>query len=148
MTGQSERTRTVGIELAADLLRAGKPVDIVVGGRSMWPLLRDGDVVRLEPTQSIRVGDVAAIWRDGHLVVHRVASIEPGVVRMRGDNLASDDAPVRASEVLGVVRVHRRGAREVRHDTTLARGLNRLVAGLSRRARLPWRVARLLARLG
>lgn len=148
MSGQRERTRTVGIELATGLLREGKPVEIIVGGRSMWPLLRDGDVVRLELAQSIRVGDVAAIWRDGHLVVHRVASIDAGVVRLRGDNLASDDGPVQASEVLGVVRVHRRGTREVRHDTRLARVLNRLVAGLSRRTRLPWRIARLLARLG
>jgi hypothetical protein len=61
-------------ECVADLLLAGHPVRVRVQGRSMSPLIQDGAVLTLEPTQgaALRLGDVA-LYRsaDNRLVCHR-----------------------------------------------------------------------------
>lgn len=74
----------------------------VVVGDSMVPTLRTGDVVvgvRREP----RVGDIAIYDAGGRLVVHRVTSVEGGLVVMTGDGCQCVDGPVEFGRVLCVV---------------------------------------------
>ena len=64
-------------ELAAALLRAGRSVTVRAGGRSMEPLLRDGDLLRVEPAEAaaLAVGQVILVRRtDGHLLAHRLVA--------------------------------------------------------------------------
>lgn len=133
--------------LAAELLGRGQPVEIVVGGGSMWPLLRHGDRVRIEPNRPVIVGALAAVLRAGHLVVHRVARLEGARVLLRGDHREQADLPVAREQVLGVVtrqwtQVTRAVALPaIPHDRLLMRVWNGTVARVRDRTALPWRVA-------
>lgn len=113
----------------------------------MWPLVREGDRVRLEPGIPLEVGQLAATLRRGHLVVHRIVALRPGSVVLRGDNRSTDDAPVAPEEVLGVVtRQWLRSGRSVNLGGFAGRRLGRAAAFGSRAFRLPWQVAGLAAR--
>jgi signal peptidase I len=89
-------------------LRSGLACELTLRGGSMAPLLRDGDVVCVEPGAP-RPGDVVVAERDGRLVTHRLVSLSDGVAVMRGDACRGDDPPLPVSALLGrVVRVKRR----------------------------------------
>lgn len=126
----------VGVELAAQLLARGQPVELFVGGSSMWPLVRDGDRLRIVPGRAVRVGALVAVFARGHLVVHRIVARTADGYVLKGDNDGPPE-PIRACDVLGVVTRHWVAAgREV----PLAAGW--AVAQLSRRTGLPWRLLR------
>lgn len=87
-------------------------------GRSMWPLLRPGDLVVVRPVEvsQLRVGDCIAFQtqRDTSVpaVVHRVCELMPKI-RTKGDHRpARDDDPVEpqdiAGRVIGRIRFGRR----------------------------------------
>jgi hypothetical protein len=78
--------------------------------RSMSPLIREGDEVRLVPPERrrIRQGALIACRREEGLVLHRVlASNEAGVIT-KGDALASPDPPVGWADVVARVAALRR----------------------------------------
>ena len=76
----------------------GGSVDyIIVGGRSMLPTLRGGDLVIVQPERVYRVGDVVAyripdgVFR-GRRIIHRIVGGDPANgFALRGDNNAEDD---------------------------------------------------------
>jgi signal peptidase I len=85
-----------GIWLRPEL--AGGNVDyVIVGGRSMLPTLRGGDLVVVKERATYRPGDVVAyhipegVFR-GRRIIHRITGGDPvdGFV-LRGDNNAEDD---------------------------------------------------------
>ncbi|MAF79334.1 MAG: hypothetical protein CME60_14335 [Halobacteriovoraceae bacterium] len=61
-----------------------KPFTIKVKGRSMWPLLRDGDVVTIQTQVESTVGDIVCVkcHESGEIVIHR--KLASGVTK--GDN--------------------------------------------------------------
>lgn len=70
---------------------------IIVGGRSMLPTLRGGDLVIVQRERVYRVGDVVAYQIpdgvfEGRRIIHRIVGGDPanGFV-LRGDNNAEDD---------------------------------------------------------
>ena len=75
----------------------------VVKGSSMLPLLRDGDIVRLEPCGVPRVGDVVAVAGPRAFVAHRVIRVGATMIVCRGDNRGAPDAPVPHEALLGRV---------------------------------------------
>src|SRR5689334_15269380 len=90
-------------------LRAGREVRLCAVGGSMWPTIRDGAVLRIEPCPAARLrsGDLGAfVGPDGRLVVHRlVRTLTGGHLEFRGDGLDAPDAPVAPGDVLGVARI-------------------------------------------
>jgi hypothetical protein len=132
--------------LAAELLRSGRAVEIVVGGESMWPLLQSGWRVRIEPAPA-RVGDLVAVERDGHLVVHRLVKLEGERATLRGDNTGRDDPPARTSDLLGVVTaVWTSSGRCLSLTKRRWNMVGRAVAHVATRTHRPWRWALRLAR--
>lgn len=97
-------------------LRAGDEAELVLRGHSMSPTLVDGDRLLLTPLDGApRPGDIVALVRAGHLVVHRLRVLDGGAAITRGDASATDDPPVPAAELLGVVkRVRRSPLRRLR----------------------------------
>lgn len=79
-----------------------------VHGNSMFPTIRDNDLVCVSKTQNISVGDVIGYFLDNgdHLdiVIHRVVLVRKTYVLTKGDNNDFID-PVRISmsSILGVI---------------------------------------------
>ena len=116
--------------LAGEVLRAGCAVRFRARGASMWPSIRDGDVVKIQPMGStaIRRGDVVLYYSgQGRLVAHRVANrcTQQGCVEllMQGDALTRPDGLVPQEQVLGRLVAIQRSGRCVRLDTPLYRAL-------------------------
>lgn len=81
-------------------------------GRSMYPLIREGDRLEIVPPKgSFRVGDILVFYTEAGLVAHRVIKIQRqsgGRIRLiaKGDNVPRSDPPVPYEHVLGrVVRI-------------------------------------------
>jgi signal peptidase I len=83
----------------------------------MYPTIRDGEAVTVEPIEAreAKIGDIVLYQTERGVIAHRVVGIEDEenadrVLILRGDSLATCDAPVRAEQVLGrVIAVERRG---------------------------------------
>lgn len=73
-------------------------------GKSLWPLLRDGDSLRVERCLSVRRGDVAVVVVRGLVIAHVVVSLAP--LRTAATN-GRIDPPI--DELLGRVTAFRRG---------------------------------------
>jgi len=118
------------VRLATELLREGKTVSLRVGGASMAPFVRTGDVVTLRPDGRVRVGDVIArLAGPDRLLVHRVVSGgDPPLTR--GDSATEADPGLASGELLGRVSDVERAGRRIRAGLGPER---RLLAWLSRR---------------
>jgi signal peptidase I len=115
-------------------------------GRSMWPLLRPGDLAQVQPLdRAPRPGDILVyVDRQARLVAHRVIETYPdGRLRLHGDFAFTAEDPIEPRRVVGQLTSVERGGRTVALDGAIARlfafGLPRLeraapgaVAGLRR----------------
>jgi len=104
-------------ELAVQLLGAGHAMRFRARGSSMYPLVRDGDVLRVHPIEHtvVRLGDIVLYCTPHNgIVVHRVVGIsthgEETILLVKGDASGTSDPRVPQSQVLGrVVSIERRG---------------------------------------
>ncbi|HNS82318.1 MAG TPA: S26 family signal peptidase [Methanolinea sp.] len=83
-------------------------------GTSMYPTIRDGDIITVSPLGGIKPGvyEVVAFRHPGNgkLVVHRVLALSPDSFVAGGDNSQSDGT-IPCSHLLGVVtKVERNGS--------------------------------------
>jgi len=134
-------------ELVAGLLQEGTPVSLRVGGSSMAPFVRSGDLVRLAPARSAGLGDVVARLSGAErLLIHRVVGGRRSQPVTRGDAAREPDPAIRPGELLGRVESVERGGRRI----LIGLGPERLLlAGLSRAGCLrPLLVAARRARRG
>jgi len=117
--------------LAIDLSVAGRPFKVAVYGTSMFPFIRNGDVITITPFRSrIRRGRVIAfLRRDGRLIIHRVVKVLPDGVITKGDNLPETDTPLSFERIIGTVNTVHRNDRRIRFGVAGISGM--LVAWLS-----------------
>lgn len=106
------------LELLQAVLARGAPFRFRASGPSMFPFIRDGDVVTVAPLQGTRPhwGEVVACIRPGQdrLVIHRVVGRRGNSYLVKGDAASGVDGLVQELDILGrVIRIERRGA-EVR----------------------------------
>ena len=94
-------------QLAAQMLREGRTVELPATGFSMRPLIPPGGTVRVEPAsvEDVRPGDVVLVDDGGWLVCHRLLYVAGGRVVTRGDDTPMDDPPLPADAVIGRVDV-------------------------------------------
>lgn len=104
-------------------LERGYRLRLRVRGRSMFPVINSGDIIKVDPVPlpQIRKGDVILfVNRSGNLRAHRVvgrtASENGQAWLTKGDRLPEPDEPVVADQVLGRVAVIEKGTRKVRID--------------------------------
>ena len=105
---------------------AGEKHYIPITGRSMFPLIRNGDQVLVaHGCAGIRRGEVIVFRHDGKLIAHRVLRIsknEAGHMFLtKGDNVLQFDPPLRANEIVGRVLAIKRGEQQISLDTTIWR---------------------------
>jgi signal peptidase I len=89
----------------------------VYSGTSMYPTLREPDVMEIRPYRGrpIRAGDVILFHAPGRSVpiAHRVKSAAPNGIRTRGDNCRPPDEWLLSSDqVIGQVIIAHRGKRK------------------------------------
>ena len=99
-----------------DALRSGATVRFRAEGASMYPTIRDGDIVIVSAVSARNIvrGDVLLCRHDKRVLAHRVVAVTTcdGALffELRGDAKGSSDAPVGASAVVGrVISVERNG---------------------------------------
>ncbi|MCX8038353.1 MAG: hypothetical protein N3D11_15095 [Candidatus Sumerlaeia bacterium] len=109
------------VAVSTDLLRSGYGIRFQARGWSMYPTIREGDVITAQPTDptQVRPGDILLCTSAGRLVVHRAISVqvaETGEVLflLRGDGSTQADGYVPAGDILGKVVGIERNGRNIR----------------------------------
>jgi signal peptidase I len=126
------------LDVCTELLGEGFCINFHTPGQSMYPTIRDGEKVSVEPVleRDIKRGDILLYKCHGRLIAHRVIRIhsrEEKSLVLRGDALNEPDAPVKFNQVLGRVVAVERGGRKLklaRRKDTLRAGLRRLIVRL------------------
>ena len=116
------------LDLTTQLLRDGQSVRFHAPGRSMYPTIREGEAITVEPIlpSEVKVGDIILYRSDDSVIAHRVARIERGENEVRSFILRADtwgeyDEPVYADQVMGKVVSTERGGRIINPYCTGAR---------------------------
>ena len=125
-------------DVCEELVNAGAVFRLEVRGWSMYPLLKDRDVVEIAPIDinELRIGDVVFFRSGKRLLAHRIVGFvadEQGIrLRVRGDSYRQEDPPVAETDLIGRVEaVERNGCRGphvIPLDKGSAKWLGRLVA--------------------
>lgn len=139
-------------ELGKKLAGQGACLHVEVRGWSMYPIIRDGDKIRVTPVMidEVDVGDVVFFRSGDHLLAHRVVgySSEDGctTLRARGDRFRQADPPFGQVELVGRVATvfrYRRGSQCV---IRLDRGFSRCAGSLVARSKVVHHLFRWAAR--
>jgi signal peptidase I len=116
-----------GEALFRELIREGLNVYAKATGPSMFPIIRAGDKVLVEPKSGaeINIGDIVLYEKDGSYIIHRlIRKTGQSTVVTKGDNLSWSDSPIPTESILGkVVRIEGHGRR-----LALTGRLNRIFA--------------------
>ena len=103
-----------------------------VEGRSMYPEVRDGDVIavaRIAP-EAIRRGDVLLCRHARRVLAHRVVAVDgrgwSQLITLQGDANGSPDAPVPTTHVIGKVLSTSRNGRTISLGNPIARLRHRI----------------------
>ena len=110
------------VDLNSDLLRNGRSVRFSAPGHSMYPTIRDGETLIVQPIEAARVavGDIILHAVDQRLIAHRVVKIVNSKSLsaadaacefiFKADASSSLNEPVKPSQILGkVVSIERNG---------------------------------------
>lgn len=97
-------------------LESDQHVRMTVTGSSMYPFIRGGEVVELQPMHSLpATGDVvlaqrASMPENTRYVLHRIVRSEGGLFFLRGDSQKDCEGPFTRRDILGkAIRVFRKG---------------------------------------
>lgn len=104
----------------------------IVKGRSMYPFLKEGDLIGYIPVESpdINIGDVLLCRNplSAGLLSHRVIRKKGKKIYLKGDNELSRPLPVEISAVEGKIVLLRRNGRNLSLKTILHRLFSRIIA--------------------
>ena len=100
--------------MIVDLLAQGHAVQFRARGDSMHPVIREDDLLHVEPVESPRIvcGDVVLTLAGRGLTAHRVIARNGTTLVTRGDNAPAADDPIDESQVLGKVAYVLRNGRQ------------------------------------
>lgn len=105
-------------ELVPGILGLGTLFRFAARGSSMFPFVRDRDVITVAPLRGnvLTHGDIALFLHpdSDRVVVHRIVSVEADAFLIRGDCASAPDGLIPAALILGRVSVVERNGRTVR----------------------------------
>ena len=110
LIARASESAVTAARAASAILGEDMTVTITAGGYSMWPAIRPGDRVVIEPLQErvLAAGDIVALRRDGGYVVHRVTEVIDregrSNFRTQGDAVTRPDEPADVSVIAGVIK--------------------------------------------
>lgn len=128
--------------LYLSLLKEGKPIYMNAWGWSMFPFIKNGDRIKIEPiaNSEIEVGDIVAVdmkndtgpWFFVHRVVKISLSDKQRIYITKGDAAGSGhDKPVTINLIVGRVTEIIRGKIAINLKLSFWRRLNRIIANIS-----------------
>lgn len=101
-------------DLAHELVDAGASFCFTARGWSMYPFVKEGDVLQVVPVtfRELGIGDVVFYRSGSRLLAHRVIGFvfeaDQVWIRARGDGFLQEDPPVSEPDVVGRVNmIHR-----------------------------------------
>ena len=114
-------------DISLSLLAEGKTIRIKAHGYSMYPCIKPGSLLLIEPLSvkgMPRPGEIIAIKRENGMIVHRLSKIitRNGVTSYiaRGDSNATADNPVKIDKIIGrIVRAETTGENQKLADISL-----------------------------
>ena len=89
---------------AKEQLRTGNPVEIHPKGNSMLPLVKSGDLVRLEPVTDptkLQVNDIVLVRVHGRDYLHLIKAVGKGPTFLIGNNRGHDNGWVGSNCIYG-----------------------------------------------
>jgi hypothetical protein len=135
LVARESDSKILAADVATAILGEERSVTTTTGGYSMWPAIRPGDRVVIDPLKESMpaAGDIVALRRDGGYVVHRVYKVITRDGRQlfctQGDAVVSPDEPSDEGMIAGIVRSIVRSGREIKpHARRLPRVLNRIAS--------------------
>jgi hypothetical protein len=104
------------IDLIKEVINKTLPFRLKVTGFSMFPFIRNGDVITISPLpfSPPKIGDILAftVSHGRKLFIHRVIGKKGNSYLTRGDNTLSVDGLIPRADILGmVIRAERNGKR-------------------------------------
>jgi signal peptidase I len=116
--------RSIVKDIGLTLLSEGKTIRIKAHGYSMYPCIKPGSLILIEPINIKglpRPGEIIAIRRESGLIVHRLSkTVNKNSVTFyiaRGDSNAYADNPVKIDKIAGrIVRAETTGENPVPAD--------------------------------
>jgi signal peptidase I len=128
------------LELSQRLLDRGALLRFQAHGRSMYPFIKHGDIIVIEPRNgsTVSTGDIIFYRKqDGSTTAHRLVKVscrkDKTVLLTKGDALKYTDLPVSPAQVMGrVILIEGRG-RKLKLNGWTGRMFGRFVAWMTRR---------------
>ena len=118
--GHNKRTISIPEWHELALRDEAPPVRILIGGNSMFPLIRiNRDYVTIQPLKDVPgIGDIVLFHdpKGERFVLHRVWEIRDGYILTWGDNCSRPDAWQTPDTIWGRVTLIERGKRQIRTD--------------------------------
>ena len=136
-------------DLHLSLLREGKPIYVNAWGMSMYPFIKSGDRVKIEPIineREIKIGDIIAVNRknkgEGWFFVHRVVKIAGcdgnRIYFTKGDaHKKGLDGPITIELIAGRISEIQRKGLKINLERPLWKSFNNIIARLSFKQRAP-----------
>ena len=122
--------------LLQEILTRGNSIRCKASGISMYPFIRNGDVLLIEPngTADYNIGDVILFLHDnGTYVTHRLIRKDgSSTLITKGDNTRCYDSPVHMEQVLGRVIQIEHGGKRLKLTGWRIRSYNRLLSWFGR----------------
>lgn len=114
-------------DISLTLLAEGKTIRIKAHGYSMYPCIKPGSLILIEPLNikgMPRPGEIIAIRRESGLIVHRLSKVmnKNGIAFYiaRGDSNAYADNPIKIDKIAGrIVRAESTGENPVPADISI-----------------------------
>jgi polysaccharide export outer membrane protein len=118
------------LNISASLLKSGYSIEFHASGKSMYPTIRDGELITVQPVtiSEVKNGDIVLYRNEKGVIAHRVVHVNKPNLLLRGDSSNTLDAPVMPDQILGKVISTKRAGRKIR--------LNKLSALQSLHARV------------
>lgn len=125
----NKQNQMLAKEIGFSLLAEGKTLRIRADGYSMFPVIRPGALIHIEPLAQDEAplpGDIIAWKRDTGFVVHRLIRIIREDDRIlfitRGDSCSYEDRPVLKEQIAGrVVRTESNSGKRIKSGEALFR---------------------------
>lgn len=105
-------------------------LEITVNGNSMYPFLKDNDIVRLiaAKIKDIAIGDIVLTYNGTRMLCHRVFKINKLSFQTKADALIWADSPVGEQDLIGKIVEKKIDKKIKRFDTNSARHFGFLVS--------------------